>query len=136
MSEVDLKYISEKTIEILEKTFKDFGVEYSLIPQENDLPYYEIKGKLPDDKVCFYVNNLLIEIFYSDPQGKIIDERLKDEQYLTSKIYGVVLAKIRSLLLALNYEGEELTQKLKEMTKRNNLNLKILRKDLNEEKQD
>lgn len=132
MSEPDLKHISEKTVEILEKTLKDFGVEFSLIPQENDLPFYEIKGKLPDDKIAFYVNNLLVEILYSDPDAKVIDERLKDEQYLTSKIYGVVLAKIKTLLVALDYAGEELTQKLKEITKQNNLNIRILRKDLNE----
>lgn len=134
MNEPDLKQISEKTIDILEKTFKDFGVEFSLIPQENDLPFYEIKGKLPDDKIAFYVNNLLVEIFYSDPEGKIIDERLKDEQYLTSKIYGVVLGKIKTLLVALDYAGEELTQKLQEITKKNNLKIRILKKDLNEEK--
>lgn len=131
MNEPDLKIISEKTIDILEKTLKEFGIEFTLIPQENDLPFYEIKGKLPDDKVCFYVNNLLVEIFYSDPEGKVIDERLKDEQYLTSKIYGVVLGKIQTLLTALNYAGEELENKLKVIAKNNNLKIRVLRKETN-----
>lgn len=130
MNRADLEMVAKQTLGIFEEFLDNFGIDFRVVPQQNALPCFEIKGKKSTDKIIFQLNNLFRDVFYSDPKTKEIDQRLKDVDYATAKIYGVVSAKIRTLLIILNYEGQDLENKLIEMAKNNSVNVRMLWKEL------